>query len=155
MQGIRQRWRERPFDVVLMGCLLGFVAGWLTFDLPATLGIETAGMRWYGREIDPFTLDMPRHLELTIGAAALLYGPLYLVIGWGLWRDARWTWKPALPLAGMLLTSTVIHMVAALTSETPPVDLPAFLALNGPYVLVALLLMLRFTRDPPPTRGPQ
>lgn len=150
MQGIRQRWRERPFDVVLMACLLGFVTGWLTFDLPTTLGIETAGMAWYGREIDPFTLAMPLHIELTVAAAALLYGPLYLVLVWGLWRNARWTWKVALPLAGMVVASTVIHMAAALTSETPPVNLPAFLALNSPYVLAGLLLIVRFTRDPPP-----
>lgn len=150
MRERRQRLRERPFDGVLMACLLGFVAGWLTFDLPATLGIETAGMAWYGREVDPFTLDMPRHLELTVGIAALLYGPLYCVLVGGLWRDARWTWKVALPLAGMLLASTVIHMTAATTSETPPVNLPAFVALNGPYVLVAILLIVRFTRDRPP-----
>lgn len=150
MQRMKQRWRERPFDGVLMACLLGFVAGWLSFDLPAALGVETAGMAWYGREIDPFTLDMPRHLELTVGAAALLYGPLYCVLVYGLWRDAGWTWKVALPFAGMLVASTVIHMVAALTSATPPVNRPAFLALNGPYVVVGLLLIVRFTRDPRP-----
>lgn len=145
------RWRERPLDATLAVCFAAFTLGWLTTDLPLTLGFEPPAMAIYAAEIDPYFARMPPHISLIIAIATFVYGPMYIVLLWGLWRRVAWLWKLALPLAGLLFGTNLIYAVAALTSDTPPVDLPLFFALNGPYSLVAVLMIVRFTRQPPPT----
>lgn len=143
-----QSLRQRPFDALLLACLGSFVLGWLTFDVPTTLGFEPDGVAYYATRIDPYHLQMPFHIRMIITVAAVLYGPIYLVLAWGIYRDANWTWKLALPFSGLLVATTSIHMTADITSSTPPLNLPAFVLFNGVYVVVGLLLMVRFVRAP-------
>lgn len=142
--GARNR---HPLDPLIMICLAGFSLGWLSFDLPMIFGWVNPGMAFYFTHIDPFTADMPASIELTNTTAAFLFGPFYFATLWGLWRRARWVWKLALPMSGVLVTTSAVHMTAAFVSPTPPVNVPLFLLINGTYPMVGLLMIYRFTRS--------
>ncbi|MCA9544717.1 MAG: DUF2781 domain-containing protein [Myxococcales bacterium] len=128
-----------------MVCLAGFALGWLTYDVPYALGVRLPVLTWYETAIDPYSAHLPYHLRLAIMAAAFLYGPFYVVALWGMWRRAAWVGPLALPISGALVATTTLSMAASLSSDTPPLNLGVFLGFNGPYVVVPLALIYRFT----------
>lgn len=148
MPRLRRPWRARPLDLGLVVCLTYFIFGWLSSDVPTALGIELDSVAYYANTIDPFARHLPRHLHLLIGSAAVLNGPLYLVLFWGIWRDAAWLCKVALPFSGLLIGTTALYMAASITSPTPPLNLPLFWVCTGPYVVVPALLIFRCVTTP-------
>jgi len=144
---IKTIWRERPLDTIILVFLTYFIFGWLSNDVPLIFGIETSGMAFYTSNIDPLQANAPKYFTFIFGLASFVYGPSYLVIFYGLLKNKSWLWKIALPISGMVVGTTLVHMYGDITSETPPLNMAAFVLLNGPFVLGFLLLIFRCVRE--------
>jgi hypothetical protein len=135
--------RGRRLDLFFAVVFGLFFVGWLAFDKPTKVGLVDASTGWYANEVDPIFIDPPRWLE-TIGWFALVYGPAYAALAYAFYRGRDW-WMPIilLPLAGMITATNVIYWVEELTGPLPPKNMPIFLALNAPYLVVPPLAALR------------
>ena len=140
--------RVRPFDLVLTIFFALFALGWALSDLPKALGVSTAINRYYADAIDPLFAQLPPLLDAILKVAGFVYGPCYVAIVAALARDARWLPKLGVPLAIAMELTTVAYLAGDLRSATPPKNLAAFLALNGPYAVVPLVLLFRCARRP-------
>lgn len=139
-------WKSRPFDVVLLLFLTWFLLGWLSSDLPLLLGVASDGVATYVAQIDPFMANPTPAAELTLALAAVLYGPAYAAMFYAIFRERSWASALVLPMSGMIVGTTLVYMYASISSPTPPLHLPAFLCLNGAYVLGPVLMIARYAR---------
>ena len=140
--------RARGLDRVLAVCFALFAVGWALSDLPKALGVSTAINRYYAGAIDPLFAQLPPLLDAILKVAGFVYGPCYVAVALGLAREARWLAKLGVPLAIAMELTTVAYLAGDLRSATPPKNLAAFLALNGPYAVVPLVLLFRCARRP-------
>jgi len=118
--------------------------------------------------IDPVLIANPRFVQLTVGfVSALLYGVFYLVLIYAFVRGREWIRLPAIFYAGMIVMSGGLYLAVGVLGDAPlfalacgpdsgfdyksPNALQSF-AVNGPYPLVALLLVARMWREHPFTR---
>jgi hypothetical protein len=139
---------RRPLDLVLAIFFALFALGWALSDLPKALGVSTSINRFYADAIDPLFAQLPPLYDAILKVAGFVYGPCYLAIVYALARGARWLPKLGVPLAIAMELTTVVYLAGDLRSATPPKNLAAFLALNGPYAVAPLLLLFRCARRP-------
>jgi hypothetical protein len=118
--------------------------------------------------IDPVLIANPRFVQLIVGfVSALLYGIFYLVLIYAFVRGREWIRLPAIFYAGMIVMSGGLYLSVEALGDAPlfalacgpgfgfdykSPSMPMSIAVNGPYPLVALLLVTRMWRPHPFTR---
>jgi hypothetical protein len=120
--------------------------------------------------IDPVLIANPRFVQLTVGfVSALLYGTFYLALIYAFVRGREWIRLPAIFYAGMIVMSGGLYLGVEALGDAPlfalacgpgpgsgfdykSPSMPMSLAVNGPYPLIALLLVARMWRPHPFTR---
>jgi len=94
---------------------------------------------------DPLLLEDPPLLRVQTALSVFIYGPFYVLLAIALARRAAFIRVPALVFAGALASNVIIYMVAAFVGYH--VARPGlFLAINLPYLMLAIGLILRFAR---------
>ncbi len=140
--------RARPFDLLLATFYVLFAIGWLLSDLPKSLGIATTINHYYAQTIDPLFADLPRALDAIMKVAGLVYGPCYVAVVVALVGGRPWLPRLGVPLAIAMELTTLAYLAGDLLGPLPPRNVPAFLALNGPYAVLPLALLYRCARRP-------
>jgi hypothetical protein len=153
-------------DTVLLGWYLLFGAVALTFEPAYYFGCEWSGRLCPAAEgsplmrvvrdlwmiyahWDPLFLDVPLWLRVLCSIEVFVFGPLYLVTAWGIWRRAPWLSSLALPFSGALVYSTGVYFAMELLEAMPGTNMFMVFAVNLPWTIVPLVLMWRCTE----TRG--
>jgi hypothetical protein len=90
--------------------------------------------------------DLPAALEAIMKVAGLVYGPAYVAVVIALVGGRRWLPRLGVPLAIAMELTTIAYLAGDLLGPLPPRNVPAFLALNGPYAIVPLALLFRCAR---------
>lgn len=94
---------------------------------------------------DPLWMADPPMLRVQTGISVFVYGPYYVLTIVALVRRLAWMRLPSLLLAGALTVNVVVYVVAAFVGYH--VNHPAaFVAVNVPYVILPVLLVMRFGR---------
>jgi hypothetical protein len=103
--------------------------------------------------IDPVLIANPRFVQLTVGfVSALLYGIFYLVLIYAFVLGREWIRLPAIFYAGMIVMTGGLYLGVEALGDYKSLCMPTSIAVNGPYSLVALLLVARMWRPHPFTR---
>lgn len=147
---LSQRKRDWFFVVVFAA----FTAGSLFSDAPHALGISsgTAGdanatyVRIAG---DHFFATNPLPLRVRLYFSAFLFGPVTAYLTYAFVRGAARARPVALLYAGSLAVSVLEFFAWEWASGTPPSHPAVFFAINGPYLLVPLLLAARMWKPRP------
>lgn len=129
------RFSNRKIEITFAVFFSLFCVGWLVFDMPVALGLIEEETGYYAQEIDPIFQDPPLWL-VTVGWFALAYGPAYAASAYGFVRRRNWLPQVVLPLAGAITATNTIYWVEELFGEIGPANMPVFVALNLPYLLV-------------------
>jgi hypothetical protein len=99
-------------------------------------------MYWYGVKYDPLIVINPLFLQVMSAISAFLFGPLYLLLAWGLYHRRPWYRRPALVWGWVMLYSMVLHVAVELWGEHRPPDLLVFTGVYALYVLAPVLTLL-------------
>jgi hypothetical protein len=146
---------ERPLDLVLVAAFLSFAITSFLFDPYTALDVDLAAsthaparvVHWFGVNVDPLVLHPPLFLRIMVGVSVLVFGPIYLVLAYGIWREREWIRTPGIAYAAIKIYSMIVYLGVALFGETRPRDLGMFAATYLPYLLVPILLLLRLRRS--------
>lgn len=92
---------------------------------------------------DPLFFDVPLWLRVLCFIEVFVFGPLYLITAWGIFRRASWLPALALPFSGALVYSTVVYFAMEVLEAVPGTSMAMVLAVNLPWTVVPLVLMLR------------
>ena len=136
---------------MLIACFLGFAITSFVFDPYTALDVDLAAsshppaklIHWFGSNVDPLVLHPPLFLRIMVGISVVAFGPTYLVLAFGLWRDGSWIRTPAIAYASIKIYSMIVYLGVALLGDTPPRDIAMFTAVYLPYLAAPILLLVR------------
>ena len=128
-------------ELIFAAFFAWFFIGWLTFDIPVALGLDTKSTVWYAREIDPIFRDLPSWLK-TFGWFALAYGPFYAATAYGFLRRKSWLPYVLLPLTGMMVATVGTYFIEEMTGDVQPLNWAMFYVLNSAHLVVPVLAAL-------------
>ena len=103
----------------------------------------------YGRMYDPLLIARPPFWQGIIWIDAVFYGPFYIAAIVAFVWGYDWIRLPALLWAGSLCTCVVVILMEERYGQWATPYLPAVLATNVPWFLVAVALIWRMRRDHP------
>jgi hypothetical protein len=109
----------------------------------------------YAFGCDPLFLTPPVWMRFVTGLSAFVYGPFYLLLSWAIVKGKNWIQVPAIVYASMIssITGVIVFGVEFFGEpEWQCQNVPKFLSLNLPYVLIPLLLLARMRKHDPFTR---
>lgn len=153
---------ERTFDyffIVLFS--LFFITSMIADAVPTILGdgIRPDHPNFFVRAnydyafgCDPLFLNPPVWMRFVTGLSAFVYGPFYLVMVYAFIKGKNWIHVPAIMYgtAISVITGVIVFGVEFLGEpEWQCQNVPKFLSLNLPYVLVPILLIIRMRRPFP------
>lgn len=151
---------ERPGDRWLIALCLLFASTSLFVDRLAALDADFCAdahlwgsLCWYGQTFDPLFLANPQWLRVMSGISAWVFGPVYLLMAWGIRAGNEAVRALALPWSVAMLYSMAVHVHMELFGPLAPPH-PLVLALIYlPYALAPVLVIRRFWRPHPFTRA--
>lgn len=154
--------RARPWDWVFIVCCSTFACTSLLFDaMPLIVGALTgdplawplapAGLQAYAA-MDPMLLADPVFLRVGVAWSAFVWGPIYAYLARGFYRGHAGIRVPGLMYAtGMLVSMSMVVGETLFSTQlgwrTPEPGL--YLAVNLPYPLLALAVIVRLRRPSP------
>jgi EXPERA (EXPanded EBP superfamily) len=156
--------RKRPIDIFFAILFFIFAITSGISDAIPTLGIEMSenAPTWVGRanyqyaiHCDPLFLYPPIWMRFVTGLSAFLYGPFYLILVYCLIKGKNGVQLPSVIYATMISTITGVLVFGVEFFGEPEYrcqNIPKFLSLNLPYVLIPLLLLIRMRKPNPFTR---
>jgi len=150
--------RERPFDWLFI-IFFSFFA-WISFftsplrvlNVPLTpdgKNFLLQGLYWYGSKVDPLYIFNPSWYQTVCFIDGFIYGPFYLFLIYALVKGKNWIRLPALLYVSAITCSTSIAFGTEYFGDSPPLNIPLFLAFKLLYFLVPFALGYRM-RHPYP-----
>jgi hypothetical protein len=103
----------------------------------------------YGNAVDPLLIARPQWWKDTIWLDVLFYGPFYASAIYAFVRGKEWIRIPAVFYGGMMFADVFIILGEEIAGPHASPHLPLVLALNLPWLLVPLLLVLRLRNEHP------
>lgn len=155
---------ERRIDVFFAIVFVIFALTSGISDAIPTLGIEmrpdsdnplARANYWYAVDADPLFMRAPVWMRFVTGLSTFVYGPFYLVLAWCLVKGKNGIQLPAVIYATMIssITGVIVFGVEFFGEPELRTQNPLkFLALNLPYVVLPLLLLVRMRKPLPFTR---
>lgn len=148
-------------DQLLITTFVAFSATSLLFDRAAAMdwvGPDVGdpfgrALWWYGVNFDPLVAQNPLFLRVMSAISAFVFGPFYLVLAWALAKRRAWIRTPALAYCTVMLYSMTVHVVVELWCETPPLNLPVFVATYAMYLVAPAVLLWRMMGGWPQAGG--
>lgn len=150
---------QRPRDRYLMLCFVAFACTSFMVDRLAALDVDVCGEQslggslcWYGRNLDPLFLANPQWLRVLSGISAWVFGPLYVLFAWAVWRGLDSVVPIARAWAVAMLYSMVVHLYMEYFGDYPPPRPWLLLGVYLPYAVLPVLVLVRLRDDRPFTR---
>lgn len=149
---------QRKSDWFFVIILWAFAFTSLLSDSIGALGIPitadsanplVAGNYWYGHGTDPLFLAHPPWLRIMTFVSAFVFGPFYAVAGWAFLKGRAWIRIPSLMYTSAMLYSMTLWLGMELTGDYPVENWPKWLAFNGPYFVVPVVLAWRMRAADP------
>ncbi len=149
---------KRPLDLALVVCFASFALTSFVFDPFTALDVDLATstappaalIYWFAVHVDPLLIHPPLFVRIMVGFSVVVFGPTYLILAYGLWRERPWIRLPALAYAAVKIYSLLVYLGVALFGDTRPRDYGLFTVVYLPYLVAPLVLALRVRR---PVRG--
>ena len=154
------RFRERPFDMVIVGffCVnLFFVTYFVDIEqLTIADPYHFSYPLWpphffvnlvhsYGSRYDPLLMARPPFWKMLIWIDAVVFGPFYAVAIYALVRGREWIRVPAVFWAGMMTTDVLVILAQERYGVYRTPDFPMVLALNLPWLILPIVVGARMT----------
>jgi hypothetical protein len=159
--------RERRLDLLFLGFFV-INAAFITYvvDLEQLVVADPAHfsypvwppaplvdlVHWYGRHYDPLLMARPPFWRMTIWIDVVLFGPFYLCALYAFTRGRDWIRVPALVWSGTMLANVLIILMDERYGVTRAPNFPLVLALNLPWLLMPVAMIVRMRDDHPFTR---
>jgi hypothetical protein len=151
--------RKRPVDIFFIGIFSLFIVTCIISDSVEGLGIPQVAhttnllAQWnytYSSHYDPLYQKEEVWLRFISGTSAFLYLPFYVILVISLAKGWNRIQLFAVIYATMIISLTAIPIFGAEFFGPLPTPNPGiFLAYNGPYVVVPLILLLRMRKPLP------
>lgn len=151
--------RNRPVDIFFIGIFSLFIVTCIISDSVEGLGIPQVAhttnllAQWnytYSSHYDPLYQKEEVWLRFISGTSAFLYLPFYVILVISLAKGWNRIQLFAVIYATMIISLTAIPIFGAEFFGPLPTPNPGiFLAYNGPYVVVPLILLLRMRKPLP------
>jgi hypothetical protein len=155
---------KRPIDIFFIVIFSLFFVTSIISDSVEGLGLDQVAnssnilVQWnytYSSQFDPLYQSHPVWLRFISGTSAFLYGAFYILLVISLIKGWNRIQLFAVIYATMIISLTAIPVFGVeffgSAAERTPNPL-IFLAYNGPYVLIPLLLLIRMRKPLPFTR---
>ncbi len=155
---------KRPIDIFFIAIFSLFIVTSIISDSVEGLGLDQVAnssnilVQWnytYSSQFDPLYQSHPVWLRFISGTSAFIYGAFYIVLIISLIKGWNRIQLFAVIYATMIISLTAIPVFGVeffgSAAERTPNPL-IFLAYNGPYVLIPLLLLIRMRKPLPFTR---
>lgn len=110
---------------------------------------------FYASVNDPLFLHPPVWMRFVTGLSAFVYGPFYLLLVFALVKGKNWIQLFSVIYGSLIVGITGIVVFGVELFGEPQWRTPhpiSFLAINSPYVLIPLLLIIRMRKPEPFTR---
>jgi hypothetical protein len=148
---------HRSIDLFFVATFAGFAATSLLFDRTAALDIIgpdsidpfARALYWYAIRYDPLVVENPLFLRLMSAISAFVFGPLYIYLAHGFWRQRARIRTAGLVYGWVMVYSMVVHIVVELWGELPPPNLVVFWLVYAIYLVVPILLLWRLRAQDP------
>ena len=156
---------KRPYDIAFLVIFTVFIVTCIISDSVEGLGLDMVPNSpnllvqwnyWYAHNFDPLYASHPTWLRFISGTSAFAYVVFYVVLDIAIIRAWNWIQLPSVIYATMIIALTGIP-IFGVELFGAPADLPTpnpavFLAFNGPYIVIPLLLLIRMRKPLPFTR---
>ncbi len=155
---------KRPIDIFFIAIFSLFIVTSIISDSVEGLGLDQVAnssnilVQWnytYSSQFDPLYQSHPVWLRFISGTSAFIYGAFYILLIISLIKGWNRIQLFAVIYATMIISLTAIPVFGVeffgSAAERTPNPL-IFLAYNGPYVLIPLLLLIRMRKPLPFTR---
>ncbi|MCH9686283.1 MAG: DUF2781 domain-containing protein [Deltaproteobacteria bacterium] len=145
---------SRFWDWVIVVTLLAMALAAFTMDRSAALDLCAADSAdpfgralWgYGERYDPLVSNNPHFLRVMSGISAFVFGPLELLIAYGIWKQRPWVRTPAFAWSVAMLYSMVVHTIVELWGPMPPPNPVIAVSAYAAYIVVPIALLWRMRR---------
>ncbi len=145
---------SRLWDWVLIITLLAMALAALCMDRSAALDLCSAdspdpfgrALWGYGERYDPLVSQNPHFLRVMSGVSAFVFGPLEVIIAYGIWQRRAWVRTPAFVWSVAMLYSMVVHTIIELWGDVPPPNPVIAVAAYLAYIIVPVALLWRMRR---------
>lgn len=141
---------QRPQDRWLALAFVSFACTSVFVDRLAALDVDFCAdqrmwgaLCWYGRNLDPLFLANPQWLRVMSGISAFVFGPMYLVLAWAVWRGVEAARVPTIAWAVALLYSMGVHVWMEFFGDFPPPRPGVLAGIYLPYVVVPVWALWR------------
>jgi len=100
-------------------------------------------IHWYGRTFDPVLIARPIWWKVTIFWDVTFFGPYYAFALYAFIKGKNWIYYPSIIYSSVLFTIVSVILSEETWGPTPAKNLPLILALNGPWLLLPLVILWR------------
>jgi hypothetical protein len=102
----------------------------------------------FGDAHDPLLMARPPFWQMTIWIDVLLFGPFYALALYAFVKGRNWIRVPALVWSGMMLSNVLIILMEERYGQYANPDFGFVVAINLPWLLLPLLMIVRMRREP-------
>jgi len=92
----------------------------------------------------------PVWYKVTLVWDAIFFGPFYFFAFYAFYKGRDWIRIPVIIYSSVLLTILSVIMSEEIYGPVPAINLPFVSALNAPWILVPLTLLIRMVLNPHP-----
>ena len=144
----------KKLDLVLCLAFGAFAASTFTVDLWAVTGwihgdnALAHAFHGYNASVDPLFGVMPFYVRALMIVSLFAFGPMDVLVVYAFVRRREWIRVPALVFAGAQMTAMTTYFLIEALGDIPPLNWPALVAANGPYLVFPALLLVRLRRAP-------
>jgi len=100
-------------------------------------------IHWYARTFDPVLLARPVWWKVTIWWDVLFFGPFYVFAIHAFIKGKNWIYYPSIIYSSVIFTIVTIILSEEVWGAHPAANLPFVLAVNGPWLLMPLVILWR------------
>ncbi|MEK6796734.1 MAG: emopamil-binding family protein [Spirochaetota bacterium] len=150
--------RERMFDLVFLFFFIiniffiTYIVDLEQLVIPAVKGftypvwppkIFVDLVHWFGGNFDPLLMARPVWWKMTIWIDVIIFGPFYIAALYAFIRGREWIRIPAFIASSMLITNVIIILGEEVCGAHATPHLPLVVALNLPWLLFPIALIIR------------
>ena len=97
----------------------------------------------YGRTYDPVLIARPAWWKVLIAIDVFFFGPFYVVAIYAFWKGKEWIRIPSIIYAAALITDVMVILDEELYGVHATPHPEVVLALNAPWLLVPIFILVR------------
>jgi len=103
-------------------------------------------IHWYGRTFDPILIARPVFWKVTLWWDALFFGPYYALALYAFIKGRDWIRDISIIYSSAITVILTVILADEVWGLYPAINLPFVFALNLPWLLIPLLLLLRMLK---------